>query len=204
MHCDQAVAAIILVLALALACGDTETEGQPGTNDAGADASTGGSGQDAQPQVEAGVPDRSTEGGARGIDSRVQLLGDGPAPPCPDGDTLEAGHCQQQIVLPSGVDLTDPGGLGGAGGAVASACEFPVLLEFADPQDDVFGLGPSPSMVYLAVDCEWMLYVSPDQGEESWQYEDLEAPTTFRLSAALCSRLVQDGFVRIDALACGY
>jgi hypothetical protein len=67
-------------------------------------------------------------------------------------------------------------------------CEIPVVFEV-----------PDPNLCMLTVDCEHILYYgSNTQVTESWEFDDPDSPTTIVLSDALCIRLVQDGFERID------
>jgi hypothetical protein len=117
----------------------------------------------------------------------VYVIGDGEVPePCPGVSDPEAFvYCGRQIIVSGGLRF-EPGS-GGAGGATQAQCSFPYLLE-----------ARAARAVAIDVDCEPLFFEDADHGDESWRYDDLQAPTVVILGRAVCSRLQHDGFERID------
>jgi len=189
LHAAAIVAWAATGLAFAAGCGgdsdgDTRT-GEGGT--AGESSSIDGGGfTDGGTSGEGG-----TDGGVPPVNENVYIVGDGEPPTCPGVDPYQSAHCGWQITLPSGVDFgtqVDGGGVAGGGGGPAGVCEIPVVFEV-----------PDPSVCLLTVDCEHILYYGPNtQVTEWWEFDDSDSPTAIVLSDALCIRLVQDGFERID------
>ena len=124
--------------------------------------------------------------GDSGAQSDAGTAGDsfGP-PPCEEIEGL-AHQCPHQVALPTA----------GAGGA-ASTPPCVIQLEFEDF---------IPTMVNVAMDCELIPHCSSDYDatDECWQYDDADPPTAIVLSEALCARITEEGFTRIDIVAgCG-
>ena len=88
---------------------------------------------------------------------------------------------QHQVVLPT--ELPD----GGSSTPCTVALEFTVEV---------------PQEVYVAVDCVVIQRDDPDAAGdgEFWQYDNAEQPAAILFSDALCTRLEQDGFSRIDIM----
>ena len=114
----------------------------------------------------------------------VQIVGSGPVPHC--SGYVIGHHSGWQIVLPDGTDFADTS-QGGASGDAAHSCQIPIVFDLL-----------CPDLAFLSLDCELLPYASPDDGDFSWEYDDPEAPTLFRLSRAACEAVVRDGFGRID------
>jgi hypothetical protein len=201
LHVTRILALAVTGWAAATGCGGDSCNGG-GTPDGAGTHAGGGAAGEFSSTGGGGFTDGGTRsgGGAAGelpsVDDDVYIVGDGEPPPCPGFDPYQDPHCGWQIILPSGVDFgreVGAGGAGGAGGAAgggggpASVCEIPLAFEVS-----------VPNACILAVDCELLPKGPNTQGVESWDFDDRDAPAAIVLSDALCSRLVQEGFGRID------
>ena len=133
----------------------------------------------------AGAGIGGTDGGSGvQLDAGAAGTAAGP-PPCENIEGL-ANQCPHQVALPTA---------GAGGGLSAPSCV--IQLEFEDF---------NPNMVNVAVDCGLIPHCASDYDatDECWQYDDPDQPTAIVLSEALCARVTDEGFTRIDIVAgCG-
>jgi hypothetical protein len=117
-------------------------------------------------------------------------LPDGEAPPwCPEWSEVYGPdhYCAWTTFLAPGPS--------GSAELLAWTCEIPI----PEPTNPKANLNEP----LLAVDCERFPYADEadsSQPEESWHYNDLNAPTMAVVSETLCEALRRTGFGRIDLL----
>ena len=139
-------------------------------------------GSDDDDVAEADAGTGGTDGGSGGqSDAAAAGTSAGP-PPCAEIEGLP-NQCPEQVVLPNA---------GADGGLSTPSCV--IQLEFEDFW---------PEQVNVAVDCELIPRCAPDYDatDECWQYDDADQPTAIVLSEALCTRITEEGFTRIDIVA---
>jgi hypothetical protein len=158
---------------LPVACGSTEDD----QDAAAVDAGTLGTGGSLVGQLDAGAA-----GAAAAL------------PMCDNLEGLATDQCPVQVVLPNGGAggaAGDPGAAGAAGAASDALCTIPLELDELNP-----------NQVNLAVDCEVIPYCDPDLDAtiECWEYDNVASPTAIELSEALCARITEEGFTRIDIM----
>lgn len=139
-----------------------------------------------------GTPERSDAGsdtgsGGVGQDGGVARGGDGGEPflpLCPNGDADPPSlfPCAQATVFP------DP--------TLDAPVSPPCDIDF--PFTDM-----NPNRVRVFVNCEELPYCREE--DQCWQYDSEDAPTAVLFDTALCARLEEGGYTRIDVVVeCQY
>jgi hypothetical protein len=140
-----------------------------------------GCGDETSDDAEAGA-DAGTGGtdGGSGGQSDAGTAGDSAGPPPCDAILGLDNQCLDQVALPTA---------GAGGGPSTPSCV--IQLDFEDF---------NPNQVNVAVDCEVTPYSGGDHDatEECWQYDDVSSPSAIVLCEALCARVTEEGFTRID------